>query len=322
MPGLTGNPHHLYDRHLRICQESAFGVCPASPSWESVPLVADGFTLKATSPRMFPRSNLGGWRRQVGVAHQQIVQGELTTSAWVEHTATLLGMALTRTSGGDLNSYVCDLYTPADARRVLGAVGESLRIEVNGTGAMDVQITLGLRAKFEQDYPGTLTAGDFSYSGLTQVPFMLRDAVLKLDTTVVADVERFRVNVENSIAPGPIVGTTGSALGTVAFLLAGRREITLELAKINCDDRFNAAIRAGETVSFEADFVHPDGHLWQLKLPVLAPEQSEENVSVTDPTREQTVLHALTDSSGNDILWTVDEGPVTTTMAPITTTIA
>jgi len=322
MPGLTGNPHHLYDRHLRICQEAAFGECPGSPSWSDVPLIADGFTLKATSPRMFPRSNVGGWRRQIGVAHQQTVQGELTTPAWVEYTDLLLGMALTRTASGDLNSHTCDFYTPADARRVLGAVGESLHIEVNGTGAMDVRITLGLRAKLEQEHPGSLVPGDFDYSALTQVPFMLRDAVLKVDTTVVADVERFRISVDNRIAAGPIVSTSGSALGTVAYLLAGRREVTLELAKINCDDQFNAAIRSGETVSFEADFEHPDGHLWQIKLPVLAPEESEEDVSVTDPTKEQTVLHALTDGDGADILWAVDLGPTTTTMAPLTTTSA
>jgi tail tube protein len=320
MPGLTGNPHHLYDRHLRICQESTFGACPGSPSWSDVPLVPDGFTLKATSPRMFPRSNVGGYRRQIGVAHQQTVHGELTTPAWVEHTDLLLAMALTRTAGGDLYSHTCDLYTPADARRVLGAVGETLHIEVNGAGAMDVRLNLGLRAKQEVEHPDSLAPGDFDYSALTQVPFMLRDAVLKLDTTVVADVERFRISVDNRVAAGPIVTTSGSELGTVAYLLAGRRELTLELAKVNCDDRFSAAIRAGETVSFEADFVHPDGHLWQIKLPVLAPEQSDEDVSVVDPTREQTVLHALTDSDDEDILWAVDIGPSTTTMAPLTTT--
>ena len=320
MPGITGNPHHGYNRHVRLAPEDEFGVCSDVPDWRDVPILADGYRLRAASPRYFPATNIGGHRRGIGIAHQQLAAGTLTTLAWVELTEFLLGAALHRDDDGEIASFTLDCYTPADPRRVLGAVAESVKLDVEGTGAAQVRIELGLRARIEQAHPGPLSEDDFDYSSLSPVPFMFCDARIRLDAAHVTDIESFRLDVDNSVAAGPIVATDGSALGTVAYLVPGRRKIRLDLRKVSNDDRFGAAIRSGGTVSFEADFVHPDGHIWQMKLPALAPESSDEAADADEPVSESPLLHALTNEDGDDILWAVDLGPTTTTLESFTTT--
>jgi len=317
MPGAT--VHHSYDRHVRIAAETAFGVVHADPSWSDVPFPAGGFGLKATSPRFMPPTNVAGYRRRVGVHHQQVVEGSFNTLAWPDHLFALLTMGLTRDGNGDLSSYTIDHFTPVDPRRYLGAVAENLTLRVGGDGELAVE--LGLRAKVEEE-ANTLIAGDFDYSSMNLIPFMLRDARLEINSEHVTDVEEFSISVANNVAQGPMVRTSGITQGTVAYLAAGRREITLDLTKLSDSDRFEEAIRDGNELTFEAVFEHPSGHRLELQLPLLVVEGSDESDSDTEPVKANPKMVALSNSDDDDIIWAVDLGPTTTTLAPLTTTAA
>lgn len=317
---MAASQHHARDRHLRICREDVFGVCPDAPQWLSVPVLGDGFKLKAAAPRYFPDTAMSGSVRTVGLTDWLIVEGSFTTPAWVELAGALLAMALHRDPNGDLSSYTLDFYTPADPRRILGAVAETLTIVAGGAGPADVRLTLGLRAKTEEANPA-LQPEDFDYSGISLVPFAFGDARIELDTVRVTDVQEFRVRVDNNVARGPYLCPGEGAPGVVAYLIAGARAISLTLTALSNDTRFNSAIRNGGTVSFEADLYHPSGHLMQIKLPVLAPETNPESARRTGgaPATEAPTLQAVADTAGRDIIWAVDPGPTTTTLAPLTT---
>ncbi len=321
MPGIAGNPHHIYDRHVRISQEAAFGEVNGAADWQAVPILGDGFKLKGSSPRFFPETNLASYRR-MAIAHQLVVEGALTTLAWVDFIDYLLAMALTRDANGDLYSYTFDHYTPTDPRRLLGAVAESLTLRVTGTGDADVQVELALRAKLEAENDA-LDTGDFDYSSLVCVPFAFRDARIEIDTVHVTDVEAWTLTVNNAVSQGPMIRTAGTDFGTVAYLVAGRREISLDLTDVDNDARFNEAIRSGDPLSFTADFFHPLGHLLQIQLPLLAVEESDESASQADPTKRAPRLQAIVPCEGGDeICWALDRGPTTTTLEPLSTTPA
>ncbi len=314
MPGLAGNPHHNYDRHLRLAIEETFGVVdPTTPDWNVIPILGDGYKLFAESPRYFPEVNFGGWRRQVGIHYMHDLAGPHTMLAWPAATCYMLSAALDRDADGDLYSYTHDYYTPTDPRRSLGCVVETLAIRVMGSGDSDVQIETAWRGQ-RQAKNDALAVTDYDYSGLAAVPWMFRDAVLRIEAAVVIDIAEFTLNVNNNVEAGPNTG------GYTAFLEAGRRFISLDLNKCNLDDDKNALIRAGGTMSFEAIFTHPLGHILQIQLPYLAVETSDESVSETEVSKETPLLQALS-TEGNDIIWgcdLVDDG--TTTIAPLTST--
>lgn len=321
MPGLTGNVHLGARRHVRICRESTFGSVPGAPTWHSIPILEDGWKLKATSPYYRPNTNYGGdYRRHIHIHHRQEVAGDFTTLAWPEEVEFLLGMALDRQANHDIYSYAADYYTPADPRRYVGIVSERLAIAVTGTGDGDVRLTHTLRAKSEAEN-NTLSEGDFDYSGLTTTPFMFRDASIRINAALRVDVEAFTLTVENNVAQGP-ARRDGAYLATVQYLIAQQRAISLELTKVNRDDAFNEAIRDGGPFAFEAAFIHPDGHLWQIQLPAIYCEQSDEDGTPDQLAKENPRFEAGVDAGGNDIIWAVDLGPATTTLAPLTTTAA
>jgi len=319
MPGLPGNVHHGYDRHVRIVREDNFGECPGAPDWTETPVLGDGFKLKATNPRYFPETNMGGFRRSVGIPHQLVVEGGQTALAWPTTLSFLMHAGLDRDGNDDLYSYCIDHYTPADPRRYLGCAVETLTLRVSGTGDADVQIEAAWRSKLEQEN-NSLGSGDFSYAAVASVPFMFRDAHIQLATVDVVDVEEFSITVNNNVSQGPMGRTAGVEFGTLAYLIAGGREISLELTKVNRSERLNDAIRSGGVMSFEAEFYHPDGHYFGVQLPVLALEESDETASRTDPTKEAPSFQAITNDAGEDITWGFDEGPTTTTLEPLTTT--
>jgi len=327
MPGIIGLPHHNYDRHVRLSQEAAFGTVNPAPTWWSVPILGDGWKLKASNTPFFPETNLAGYVR-TAIQHSLVVEGGFTTLAWPEPLNYLLGMAFNRNPADyDVYSHTADYLTPPDPRRYTGTVVETLAIRVTGTGDADVQLEFGLRARQEAGLD-TLVIGDYDYSDLTCVPFMFRDAHLELDAVHIMDIEEFTINLDNSVSQGPYARHVGlSPFGLVAYLVAGRRSITLDIGDACKDDRFNQVIRAPGVVSFEASFFHPDGHLWQIQLPMLIVESSDETASQSDPTKEAGLLHAVAPcvgGTGGEIAWSVDLGPAgsTTTLAALTTTAA
>ena len=95
MPGIIGLPHHNYDRHVMLSQEAAFGVVNPAPDWWAIPILGDGWKLKASNPPFFPESNLAGYSR-TAIQHSLVVEGGFTTLAWAEPLNYMLGMAFNR----------------------------------------------------------------------------------------------------------------------------------------------------------------------------------------------------------------------------------
>lgn len=115
--------------------------------------------------------------------------------------------------------------------------------------------------------------------------------------------------------------------------IANQRTATLTLSDLNKNDRYNEAIRDANLISFEALFTHPDGHLWQLILPSLYVEESDEDGTPSVQATENPRLEVRAADSGvyagEDIVSEVDLSPggtttmewlTTTTAAPVTTT--
>jgi len=312
MPGLTGSPHFAYHRHLMISREATFGVVNPSPSWQVMPILGDGYKLLGTAPRYRPDTNWGGYNRNIAIHHVLEITGSHTMLAWPQCVGPLLHAALDRDGNDDVYSYTHDFFTPADPRRILGAVVASLAINVAGTGDSDVQLATTWRARTETERD-VLVAGDYDYSALSCIPFMFRDARIWVDGVQSIDLEAFSITVENAISQGP------NRLGRVAYLIAGERTINLDLTRANLDQESRDAIRSGATLSFEANFSHPEGHYWPIQIPVLGVEESDESASRTEVTKEALRLIAA-NCEGVDIVTSVDLGPTTTTLAPLTTT--
>lgn len=303
MSGPSGDWHYGRRRHLRLCVEETWGVCPEEPDWQAVPILGDGFGLKAANPRFRPGTLYGGWKRSVQLSHFQVVRGGFVTLPWPQVAALLLDVALDR-QDGELPGYCMDYYTPADPRRYLGVKADGLDVVASALGR-DAEFRFTLQAAAEEPAP-TLAEDDFDYSGLSPVPFLFDGAVVKVDEVEVTGVEQFTLRVRNNLAPGRNRG------GAVGFLAAGQRAVSLALRKLDDGDAFNAAVRSGGAFSFEATFAHPEGHTLDLELPVLHAEESVEEAAPARLARAVLRMEAGTDEEGDDILHTVNLAATTT----------
>ena len=290
--------HQGARRHVRACQEAVWGQCPGSPEWHCVPVLGDGYTVKAAQRRFRPGTLVGGWKRSVHLSYLQVVEGRWTVLLYPEVAQFLLDMALERT-GDELHSYCIDHCTPPDPRRHLGCVVESARLDFSGRGDA-VLWHMRLRGKLEQENDA-LTEEDFDYSGLAPVPFRFQGATLEVDGSPAADVESCTITVRNNLRAGP------SRAGYLAYLLADQRAVSLELTKLNDSDVFNAAIRGGGTLSFSAVLSQPSGWELSIELPRLYVDESDERALPGALVTSRTRLEAGVDESGVDIRCVVSE---------------
>ena len=95
MPGIVGLPHHNYDRHVMLSLEAAFGVFDGGATQWPIPILGDGWKLKASNTPYFPETNLADYSR-TAIQHSLVVEGGYTTLAWPEPLNYLLGMAFNR----------------------------------------------------------------------------------------------------------------------------------------------------------------------------------------------------------------------------------
>ena len=314
MAGPGTDAHKGWRRHVRWAQETTWGVAPLAPEWRAVPIERGVMGLKAAASLFWPATGFGGWKRSLVLPERQETAGQVEVLARPEVTRYLLGAALDRDPDPasprycDLESYCVDFYTPPDPRRYLGVVVEGLQIRAEPDA---VRLLLRLRAR-EEIENDALAEEDFDYEGLTAAPFALRRAAVTIAGEAALDVEGFTVTVDNSVRPGPNQG------GYVAWLAAGQRSIALELTRLDCADDFTAAIRGGGTLSFQAEFAHPDGHQMTLALAVLHPAESPEDAPPARLARASARLEAAADESGADLDWEVSLAPpiTTTTTAP------
>ncbi len=329
MPGPAS--HGGWRRHIRIGPNAAgdeYGATPSPLNWTWVPLLGDGMKLKATSPRYVPPTNFGeDYRRHVAVHHRQVVEGDITTLLWPEVTQLLLDMALRRVVAAganyqDLYGHVIEHHTPVDPRRHYGVVANGMRLVATGTGDNDVVLTLSCIGQREE----SVGVQSPDYSGITPSPFMLAHATIEIDSAVVSDVDAFTLTVDNDVRDAPLEWNNAAGAAVRAFSIADMRTVTLALTKLDNHARFNQAIRQGNNITFEALFRHPDGHILEIILPSLYVEESEEDGSPdTQAKVSPTLVARAADSglyAGEDIVYGVDLGPVTSTLADITTTAA
>ena len=296
MSGPAGNWHASWERHLRVCREDAWAQLPAEPQWQSVPIAAGGWHLKAANHRFRPAALYDGYRPTVQLSRLQEVAGRFATSLWPELAELLLDMALKR-PGGELDSYCMDFFTPADPRRYAGVMAERLEITA-GAERADLSVRLRLRAGAEAPHP-TLAPEDFDYAGLSPAPFTFDGAQIWLDSEPLSDVEAFKLSVHNALSVGP------SRLGSIAYLAAGPRAIELDLTKLDDSDAVNAAIREGTTLGFQMSLAHPAGHSLTLSLPVLHAESAREDAGPEGLARTTVRLTAATDGAGDDVTYAV-----------------
>jgi len=329
MPGPVS--HGGWRRHVRICRcahDAAYGAVPGAPDWVWVPLLGDGMKTKATAPRYVPPTNYSAdFRRHVAIHDRLVVGGTITTLLWPEIGDYLLDMALDRNAVPaspiyqDLSQYVIEHHTPPDPRRNRGCVCNRLTLTATGTGDNDVQVALDMLGRDEVEVG--LEVPD--YSGITPAPFMFGHAEIQIDSIHVMDIEQFTLTVENNISEAPFVYVDALGVAVRAHAIANQRVISLALTELNNDDRFNQAIRAGHDVTFQALFRHPNHDIFQLILPSCYIEESEENGDPTVQAKESPTLQARVAESGTyegeDIVYGVDVGPATTTLAEVTTTL-
>ena len=329
MPGPTS--HGGWRRHIAIDRcgpDEAYGAAGLAAA-VAVPLIENGMTLKATSPHYVPSSNYGkSWKRSLAIAHKQVVEGDISTLLWPELTQFLLDMALLRVDDDaspnhqDLYGHVVDHFTVPDPRTYYGVVANSMRLAVSGTGENDARLTLSCIGQREEENDA-LTEADFDYSTITHVPFMAGFATLWVDARQVADVETWELSVENNISDAPFVWNAAVAAAVRGHAIANLRTIGLTLSKLNNNDEFNAAIRGGGRISFEALFHHPAGHILAIQLPHLYVPQSDEDGSPDRQAMESPRLEAVAGAGDVDIEYAVDlAAGGTSTMSPLTTTAA
>lgn len=304
MPG--ADVHFNWDRKLRIATESTFGEAADSPDWIELPILGDGYKVQASRPGYKPDTNMEGYQRSISIQHSQEVTGAHTMLAWPSVVEAVLDAAMDRDSDDDLTSYTHDFYSPVAARRILGAVAESLTINVTGTDDADVQFETTWRGREETD-DDDLSEDDIEYSDVGSVPFMFRDAELKLEGDTVTTVQEFSISVENNVAQGPLTG------GLVAYLAAGGRDVSLDLTKVQEDEALRTALRDGNTVSFEAEFTHPLGHEMTFLFNALQVPEDEESTSREEPTTESPTLEALKVGGTDEFQYTVSVSDTTTT---------
>ena len=301
MPGPDGQVHRGWRRQTRWALESSWGELPAEPEWLSVP-IQDGAMGLATTVLPYEAPGLyGGLKRTVLLREGLAAAGRVVTLAWPQVTEYLLDAALARVADPesadyqDLSSYSVDFYTPSDPRRFSGAVVEELELRAEPRAAA---FALTLRAWKEESNAG-LSANDFDYAALSPAPFRLRGAQVSINTVAVADVEAFTLTVRSDVREGPSAG------GLPAFLIAGRRTVRLDLAKLDASSVFGDALRDGTTLSFAASFSHPEGHTLTLSAPALHAAQSEELAPPERVARVRPRLVAATDGAGCDVSYEV-----------------
>lgn len=297
----SGDIHQGYDRHVRLEQEDTWGTTPDS-SWTAIPILGDGFGVKGERQLYQPNINVGGADTQVVIPDLQQPDGQMTTLPFPEVTQLLMDAALHREDDGDMYSYSAERYAPNDSIRLAGLVANTLTIQANGTGDGDVQIQIDWMGKSEESVTG-LSDSDFEYSELTLVPFRFRDATYKTEDGTLYDIEEWSITVENNLREGPNHG------GKRTFLLPRRRSISLELTKLAASDNYDQARREGLKPSFQATFVHPDGHTWSLNAPRCFVSQSADNAPADDTATTNPQLTVAKDpGEGYALQSTVDLG--------------
>ncbi len=296
MTGPSGDWHSGRRRHVRVCREDDWGQFPAAPSWQVVPILGEGLTLKARAEHFRPDTLYGGWRRSATLVRVRRVEGRLVTRLLPGTAATLLQMGLDRQNAQPY-SYCTDIFTPPDPRRCLGVMADRMTLTAGPAGG--ALVSVDLRGATEQAN-APLTENDFDYTGLGLVPFRLDEATVKVDGVAVTDAEAFTLTVRNHLAEGPSIG------GAVGYLKAGHRTVDLELRKLDDDGGLNAAIRSGATLSWQAVLAHPAGHTLTIDLPVLHPARHPEPAAPDRVARGTLHAAAGTDGQGDDVTYTLD----------------
>ncbi|HUS81921.1 MAG TPA: phage tail tube protein [Dehalococcoidia bacterium] len=339
MPGIRS--HGSWRRMQRFCQvaaNSAYGTVPGAPDWLYIPRIGDGQGLKATAPRYAPDTEMGGYRRRVAIHHRLEVGGDFSTLLFPDSALFLLNMALLRSAAAgndyqDVYQHVMDEFTPEDPRRYTGVVANTLRIEGSGTGDGEISAALGLVARNEARQADLDEATfEAAYDLLELVPFMHGHARLRINAAVVTDIERWAIEITNNVEQGPLTPQV-AGVSVISYAKANKREITLEIGELNNSDDFNVAIRNGAEMTFDVRCTHPAGHILEIILPRLAPEESDEDGTPSAQAKEAPRMIALEADGGthegHDIVWAVDlaaggtttlEELTTTTAAPATTT--
>lgn len=286
---MSANPHYPRRRHLRICPEESWGTPPPDPDPVAVPLVGDGFSVRAERDYYRPHGPAG-----LRLPEMLRVEGELLTRPYPELTGFLLNAALAR-QDGELPSYSLEHFSPADRRRVTGARIRRLVLSAGSDGAL-------LRVAFvgagEQPLP-SLTKDAIDYCGLSPAPFRLRGADITAGGRELAAVEEFNLTIENDLTPGPNRG------GAIGFLAAGARTVRLRLTAADDVADFHDAVRSGDTFPVEAALAHPQGHTLELSLPAVRAVSNPADARPGRAARAELRALADADAAGNDLTYTV-----------------
>jgi len=301
MPGQGANAHRGYHRHLRICREgSTWGQFPDPHTWWTIPILGDGYKVRAKRPKWRAPVNWGGYRRKVSIDHQEIVEGDMTILFFPHYTEIMLQAALLRNGAlnDDLYSYYAQYYAPHLALDHQGLVCESLAISADGnSGEFTGRYTWVGKEEIENE---TLAATDFDYDDLEASPYMFNHASIEApDDTVITDVEKFDLTINNNVARGPFKGNPG----LLQYAYAGRREITVTLTELADRQNFFDAKEGGTALSFEAIFTHPDGETLTITLPALDCDEDNEDAEAEAKATATPSLVARTDDNGDDITW-------------------
>lgn len=307
MTTADGTIHGARDRHLRLAREGTFGSAPAEPNWLCLPVPPGGWTVSGDREWSTPDTNMGGAATEVAVPGLLSARGKLSVPPYPEAAGFLLDAALERPAPDRLHSYCADHVTPVESRRYLGLTVRALTLSAT---ADRVRVGLRFRGRDEVSETG-VAESDFDYSNLTAVPFSLRGAHLEINDTDLGAVSGFTLRVDNDLRPGPNEGDR------TAYMLAGRRTVTLRLDGLHGGDAVSRAARQGQSVSFSADFTHPAGHYMGLRLPRLLARRSDERAGSNGMARRTARLVAAEDPArGYDIDYGVDLAPGGTTMMP------
>jgi len=287
-----GTIHEGRDRHVRLAREDEFGSPPSSADWTCLPLDGNGWSVRSARDWFLPEPAMDGASAEPAAPGLLSPRGRLSVAPHPEAVQFLLDAALNRPAPDGLHTYCADHVTPVESRRYLGMAAAGLTLS-----AVADRVRIGLRLCGHDEVAGTgVTSSDFDYSGLTAVPFSLRGAHLELDGAALEAVSGFTLRVNNDLQPGPNVGNR------TAYLLAGRRTVTLRLHGLHGGSRVDEALREGGSVGFSADFSHPAGHSLWLRLPRLLPRRSEGDGPPGRPARRTARLVAARDpSAGHDI---------------------
>ncbi len=139
------------------------------------------------------------------------------------------------------------------------------------------------------------------------MPFRFRGAAVEIDGAPEVGVEGFAVTVVNNLHTGP------ARAGRAACLLAGRRQVALQVDGIGDCAALNSALRDGRAVGFAAWLGHPSGWSLRLELPVLYLEQNVETAGPDGLVSGSPRFQAGVDADGDDVRYDVLPPGATTT---------